>query len=64
VYGLAEDACVSKKEHFLPIGLANGVRVKNRILADEILTYDDVELNEASFGLQLRRMQELTIHPI
>jgi predicted homoserine dehydrogenase-like protein len=64
VYGLAEDAYVSTKEHFLPIGLANGVRVKRRILADEIVTYDDVELNEASFGLQLRRMQELTIHPI
>jgi len=63
VYGLAEDACVSRKEHFLPIGLANGVRVKRRILTDEILTYDDVELNEASFGLQLRRIQESTIQP-
>ncbi len=63
VYGLAEDACISTKEHFLPIGLANGVRVKNRILADEILTYDDVELNEALFGVQLRRIQESTIQP-
>lgn len=64
VYGLAEDACVSRKTHFLPIGLANGVRVKHPIAADEILTYDDVEFNEASFSLQLRRKQESTIQPM
>lgn len=63
VYGLAEDADVSRKAHLLPVGLANGVRVKHRIATDEILTYDDVELNEASFSLQLRRIQESTIRP-
>ncbi len=63
VYGLAADACVSRKAHFLPIGLANGVRVKHRIAADDVLTYDDVDLDEASFSLQLRRMQESTIQP-
>jgi len=58
VYGLAEDAKVSKAENYLPIGLANGVKTKRRIKADEIITYDDIELNEDSFALKLRRIQE------
>lgn len=58
VYGLAETARIAKRENLLPIGLANGVKVKRSIKMDEMITYDDVELNEESFGLRLRRMQE------
>jgi predicted homoserine dehydrogenase-like protein len=62
VYGLAEDARISREENFLPMGLANGIKVKRKIKADEIVTYDDVELNEGSFALRLRRLQESTFH--
>jgi predicted homoserine dehydrogenase-like protein len=58
VYGLAEDAKVSREGSCLPMGLANGVRARRAIKADEIITYGDVELNEGSFALRLRRLQE------
>lgn len=61
VYGLAENANVSREENLIPIGIADGISVKRRVKADVALTYDDVELNEESFALWLRKIQEATI---
>jgi predicted homoserine dehydrogenase-like protein len=63
VYGLAEDVKASTAGNCLPMGLANGLRVRRAIKADEVITYDDIELNEGSFALSLRRLQESMIQP-
>lgn len=60
MYGLAEKAEIAKEENLLPIGLAEDIRVIRRIPEDGVITYDDVELNEDSFLLKLRRMQDST----
>jgi len=41
-YGLCENYEVSLKENLLPIGLAEGCFLKNDVLKDHVLTYDDV----------------------
>jgi predicted homoserine dehydrogenase-like protein len=43
-YGLAENAGVAAQEHLLPIGVAEGCRLKRDVRRDEVLTYADVEL--------------------
>lgn len=43
-YGLAENADTARRENLLPIGLAEGCRLKRSISRDEVLTFDDVEL--------------------
>jgi len=62
VYGVAEKAEVAREEDLLPLGLAEGVHVKKKIPPDGIITYDDVELNEDSFLLKLRRIQDKTFN--
>jgi predicted homoserine dehydrogenase-like protein len=58
VFGLAEKANVARDENLLPIGLAEGIKVVRKIPKNGIITYRDVELNEDSFLLKLRRMQD------
>ena len=60
VYGLAEKADIAREANFLPLGLAEGIHVTKKILPDGVITYDDVELNENSFLLKLRREQDRT----
>ncbi len=60
VYGLAEEAAPATQERLLPMGLAAGARVARPIGEDEVLTYDDVVLDEGSFALGLRRIQDQT----
>jgi predicted homoserine dehydrogenase-like protein len=43
-YGLCENADVAVAERLLPMGLAEGCRLRRNIAKDEVLTYDDVEL--------------------
>jgi len=59
-YGLAERADVARQENLLPLGLAEGVRVVKRVPPDGVISHDDVELNEESFLLKLRRIQDKT----
>lgn len=49
---------VAKKENMLPVGLAQGARLKCDVEKDQIITWDMVELNENSVLLQLRRLQD------
>ncbi len=62
VYGLAEKADIAREENLLPLGLAENINVVRKISEDSVITYDDVELNENSFLLKLRRMQDATFH--
>ncbi len=61
-YGLAEKAEIAKEENLLPLGLAENIRVAKEVLPDGVISYDDVELNEDSFLLKLRRMQDKTFY--
>ena len=43
-YGLCENSDTSRKENLLPIGLAEGCKLKRNITKDSVLTFDDVEI--------------------
>jgi predicted homoserine dehydrogenase-like protein len=57
-YGLAENADVTLQENLLPIGVAEGCRLKYDIPKDQVLTYADVELPEGRLIDQLRSEQQ------
>jgi predicted homoserine dehydrogenase-like protein len=56
-YGLAENSDVTQAEHLLPIGLAEGCRLKRNVAKDAVLTYDDIELPEGRLADRLRAEQ-------
>jgi predicted homoserine dehydrogenase-like protein len=62
-YGLAENSDATAAERLLPIGLAEGCRVKRPIAKDEVLTYDDVEVPEGRLADRLRAEQDATFAP-
>ena len=43
-YGECENASVCQEENLLPIGLAEGVRLKRDVKQDQALTFDDIEV--------------------
>jgi predicted homoserine dehydrogenase-like protein len=57
-YGVAEAYAVSRRERLLPMGLAEGCRVKRAIPADTVLTYEDVVLPEGRLADRLRAEQD------
>jgi predicted homoserine dehydrogenase-like protein len=56
-YGLAENSDVVTAERLLPIGLAEGCRLKRNVSRDEVLTYDDVDVPEGRLSDRLRQEQ-------
>lgn len=56
-YGEAERADVTDAERLLPIGVAEGCRLRRAVAKDEALTYDDVELPAGRLVDELRRAQ-------
>jgi predicted homoserine dehydrogenase-like protein len=56
-YGQAERADICQAERLLPIGLAEGARVKRDIAKDAVLTLDDVEFPEGRLCDRLRDEQ-------
>ncbi len=56
-YGQCENAEVVQAENILPMGLAEGCRLKRDVLKDQVLTYDDVELPEGRLCDKLRAEQ-------
>jgi predicted homoserine dehydrogenase-like protein len=56
-YGLCENYETSLKENLLPIGLAEGCKVKRDISKDSVLTYDDVDIPEGRLCDKLRKEQ-------
>ena len=57
-YGVIDRADEARKLNALPAGLAPDAMVKQLVETGEILTWDDVELNEESLVVKLRRQQD------
>jgi predicted homoserine dehydrogenase-like protein len=57
-YGQCENADIVKKERLLPMGLAEGCRLKRDISRDDVLTYEDVELPAGRLSDRLRAEQD------
>ncbi len=58
VYGMIEKAEPAARERLLPVGLAPGAVVTSPVRAGEPLTYHDVDLDESSHIVSLRRLQD------
>ena len=58
VTGQIERAEIARAENILPLGLAYGVRLTQDAVMGQPITYDMAELDERSFVLQLRRLQD------
>lgn len=56
-YGVCENAEVARAENLLPMGLAEGSRIKRDMPRDQVLTYDDVELPQGRLVDRLWRAQ-------
>jgi predicted homoserine dehydrogenase-like protein len=59
-YGQCENSDVTRKEGLLPIGLAEGCRLRQAIPKDRVLTYDDVVLPPDRLCDRLRAEQDDT----
>lgn len=57
-YGMCENADVVRAQRLLPIGLAEGCRLKREIPKDCVLTYEDVEVPEGRLCDKLRQEQD------
>lgn len=56
-YGQCEKADIVQEQNLLPMGLAEGCRLKRDISRDQVLTYDDVELPQGRLCDRLRTEQ-------
>lgn len=56
-YGLAENSEVVAREQLLPIGLAEGCRLRRAVPKDRVVTYDDVDLPKGRVSDTLRKEQ-------
>lgn len=56
-YGQCENAEIAQAQNLLPMGLAQGCRMKRDLPKDRVLTYDDVELPEGRLCDKLRAEQ-------
>ena len=57
VYGQCERSGITERERLLPLGLAEGCRLRMAIARDSVLTYDDVELPPERLSDRLRDEQ-------
>jgi predicted homoserine dehydrogenase-like protein len=62
-YGQCETTAIARKQNLLPIGLAEGCRLRRDIQRDQVITYDDVELPEGRLADQLRFEQNAHFAP-
>lgn len=56
-YGQCENAATAREERLLPMGVAEGCRVRRDLPRDHVLTYDDVDLPEGRLVDRLRAEQ-------
>jgi predicted homoserine dehydrogenase-like protein len=56
-YGQCENADIVNQDNLLPMGLAEGCRLKRPVAKDQVLTYDDVEIPVNSVAHRLRAEQ-------
>jgi predicted homoserine dehydrogenase-like protein len=57
-YGLCENADITAKENLLPIGIAEGCKLRHDVAKDAVLTYHDIELPEGRLIDRLRTEQK------
>ena len=57
-YGAIERAEIARRLNALPAGLAPGAKVVQQAAAGNVLTWEDVELDESSLVVRLRREQD------
>jgi len=57
-YGVMDRVEIASQLKALPVGLAPGAKVIRPIAAGEVLTWEDVELDESQVVVKLRRMQD------
>jgi predicted homoserine dehydrogenase-like protein len=57
-YGVMDTAEAAHGLNALPVGLAPGARVRRAVEAGQVLTWNDVKLDERSIVVQLRREQD------
>ncbi|MEA5571611.1 NAD(P)H-dependent oxidoreductase [Calothrix sp. UHCC 0171] len=57
-YGQCETSAITLQQKLLPMGLAEGCRLKRDIPKDQVLTYDDVELPQGRLCDKLRAEQD------
>jgi predicted homoserine dehydrogenase-like protein len=62
-YGQCENYDVVRAQNLLPMGLAEGCRLKRDIPKDQVLTYDDVELPAGTLAHKLRAEQDTYFAP-
>ncbi|NET02911.1 MAG: Gfo/Idh/MocA family oxidoreductase [Sphaerospermopsis sp. SIO1G1] len=62
-YGQCENSDIVNQENLLPMGIAEGCRLKRDIPQDQVLTYDDVELPAGRLCDQLRHEQTVYFAP-
>ncbi len=62
-YGQCENSDIVRAQNLLPMGLAEGCRLKRDIPADQVLTYDDVEIPANSLAHRLRAEQDAYFAP-
>ncbi|MGH8002594.1 MAG: NAD(P)H-dependent oxidoreductase [Brasilonema sp.] len=56
-YGQCENSPIVQQQNLLPIGLAEGCRLKRDVPKDQVLTYDDIDLPEGRLCDKLRTEQ-------
>jgi predicted homoserine dehydrogenase-like protein len=61
VHGNIERADVAREARMLPLGISERARIRRNVACGQTLTYDDVELDERSFIVHARRMQDMLI---
>ncbi|WP_404421640.1 NAD(P)H-dependent oxidoreductase [Thalassospira australica] len=60
VYGKLMPARMSKANNALPIGLAHHLTLKNKIAADQVVTWDDVDFDLSDPAIRFRKEMEDT----
>ncbi len=61
VHGNIERAEVARGQRMLPLGLSERARMVRPVALGQTVSYDDVVLDEQSFIVHARRMQDMLI---
>src|SRR3954452_2782326 len=61
VRGEIDDAGDFERDRLVPLGVLAKAKVKRDLPVDHLITYDDVDLDESSLIVRLRRMQEASV---
>jgi len=64
VYGRLAPAEIAVAQRSLPIGLANGFRLRNDVPVGAVVRWDDVDVDESVLAVQLRRELEQSMPPV